>query len=198
MPARPAGEGDLVRLPYVGTLEDGSVFSSSEGREPLEFEVGAGEVLDGLDAGVRGMRVGEQKWLVVPPEEGYGSWRGDLLVQVDRGLAGEEEVLPGMAVQVRTPEDEVMEATVTEVGDDALTLGFNTPSRGRCSRSTAPRLSPRAAAHSARSCASHRSASSSKPQGRSPTRLLFPTTNVGTQRTPSSSASWSLPFSSAS
>jgi peptidylprolyl isomerase len=124
-------QGDLVRVHYVGRLEDDSVFDSSEGREPLEFEAGAGDVIPGFEEGVLGMRPGETRRIVVPPQEGYGPWRPDLLTQVERAMAGDNPVVPGMVVQVRTPDDEVMEATITEVADDTLTLDFNHPLAGK-------------------------------------------------------------------
>jgi peptidylprolyl isomerase len=124
-------QGDLVRVHYTGTLEDDSVFDTSRGREPLSFEAGAGDVIPGFDEGVLGMRVGETRRIVIPPEVGYGPWKPELLTQVERGAAGDSTVLPGMSVQVRTPDDELMEAVITEVGDDALTLDFNHPLAGK-------------------------------------------------------------------
>ena len=123
--------GDVVLVHYTGRLEDNSVFDSTEGREPLSFEAGAGEVIKGFDEGVLGMHVGQRKTVIIPPEEGYGPWQPDLLTQMDRALAGESQVLPGMLVQVRTPEDEILEATITEVGDETLTLDFNHPLAGK-------------------------------------------------------------------
>ena len=123
--------GDLVRVHYVGRLEDNSVFDSTEGREPLSFEAGSGDVIRGFDEGVMGMQVGETRRVVIPPEEGYGPWQQELLTQVDRAMAGGQDVVPGMAVQVRTPEEEVLEALITEVTDEALTLDFNHPLAGK-------------------------------------------------------------------
>lgn len=129
--AKVVEKGDLVQVHFVGMLEDDSVFDSGEGREPLAFEVGAGEVIEGFEEGVLGMQVGQTKRVVIPPEAGYGPWRDELLAQVDRAMAGGQDVMPGMAVQVRTPEDEVMEATITEVTDESLTLDFNHPLAGK-------------------------------------------------------------------
>lgn len=146
MPPRPAAQqpdsgksvetGDLVRVHYTGRLEDDSVFDSSDGREPLSFECGAGDVIKGFDEGVLGMLPGQTKRVVVAPEEGYGPWRQDLLTQVERSWAGEQVVLPGMVVQVQGPdaeegEDEVMEGVVTEVGAETITLDFNHPLAGK-------------------------------------------------------------------
>jgi len=65
--------GDVVAVDYTGKLEDGTVFDSSEGRQPLMFEVGAGQMIAGFDAGVVGMKLGESKTLTIPPEQAYGA-----------------------------------------------------------------------------------------------------------------------------
>jgi peptidylprolyl isomerase len=128
--ARAVAPGDLVHVHYTGRLEDDSVFDSSHGREPLSFEAGAGDVIKGFDDAVMGMSPGQSKRIVVPPEEAYGPWRGDLLTQMDRAGAA-PDVTPGMAVEVRTPDDEIVPALVTEVGDDSVTLDFNHPLAGK-------------------------------------------------------------------
>jgi peptidylprolyl isomerase len=124
-------QGDLVRVHYTGRLEDDSVFDTSNGREPLEFEAGSGDVIPGFEEGIMGMRVGETKRIVIPPDEAYGPWRPDLVASVDRAMAGEQDVAPGMSVQVKTPEDELMEGVITEVNDESLTLDFNHPLAGK-------------------------------------------------------------------
>ena len=64
--------GDTIKIHYKGRLDDGTVFDSSEGREPLEFTVGAGQVIPGFDAGVRDMNVGDKKTIHIPSVEAYG------------------------------------------------------------------------------------------------------------------------------
>lgn len=123
--------GDMVRVHYTGRLEDDSIFDTSDGREALEFEAGAGDVIEGFDDGVMGMKAGETKRVVIPPEAGYGPWRPELLTTVERAMAGGQEVAVGMVVQVNTPEDEAMEGIITEVTDEGLTLDFNHPLAGK-------------------------------------------------------------------
>lgn len=74
--------GDQVFVDYTGRLEDGSVFDSSEGRQPLEFTAGAGQMIKGFDAAVIGMKEGEKKTITLSPEEAYGMPSPDLIVQV--------------------------------------------------------------------------------------------------------------------
>src|SRR3954452_12535608 len=70
--------GDTVKVHYHGKLNDGTTFDSSEGREPLEFEVGSGNVIAGFDKGVTGMQVGEKKTVNIPVGEAYGEKQDDL------------------------------------------------------------------------------------------------------------------------
>ena len=64
--------GDTVKVHYHGKLTDGTTFDSSEGRQPLEFEVGSGSVIPGFDSGVVGMSVGDKKTINIPADEAYG------------------------------------------------------------------------------------------------------------------------------
>src|ERR1051325_8843602 len=77
-------EGDNISLHYVGTLDDGTVFDSSEGSPPLSFTVGSGEVIAGFDEGVRGMEVGETKEINIAPEQAYGEYYEELVKVVPR------------------------------------------------------------------------------------------------------------------
>ena len=78
----PVKPGDVVSINYVGRLADGTVFDSSEGRDPLEFEAGSPNVIAGMSKAVVGMQVGEEKTVEIPPEESYGERKQELLVKV--------------------------------------------------------------------------------------------------------------------
>jgi peptidylprolyl isomerase len=78
-----AENGDTVSVHYTGTLDDGTQFDSSVGKEPLEFVLGAGNMITGFENAVRGMKVGESKTVTLPPEEAYGQPRDDLLIRFD-------------------------------------------------------------------------------------------------------------------
>ena len=78
--SRGAGEGDRVAVHYTGTLDDGEEFDSSRGRETLSFVVGAGQMIAGFDAAVRGMTIGESRTVRMEPAEAYGERRDDLIL----------------------------------------------------------------------------------------------------------------------
>ena len=77
---RPAKDGDTVSVHYKGSLDNGEVFDSSEGRQPLSFTVGAGQVIPGFDAAVRGLSVGDTVKVRIEPEDAYGPHQPDLIV----------------------------------------------------------------------------------------------------------------------
>ena len=91
-----AKTGDTVRIHYIGTLEDGTTFDSSEGRDPLEFTVGSGQIIPGLDAAIPGMTVGEEKTVTIPPENAYGHPNPEARQRVPReGIPADIPLDPG-------------------------------------------------------------------------------------------------------
>lgn len=127
-----AQEGDAVKITYTGTLEDGTVFDSSEGREPLSFTIGAGQMIKGFEKGVLGMAQGEEKDLVIPPEEAYGEHRPELVQTIPKDRVGDLDVQEGMILGMQVPgHDQVFPATVTKVEADTITLDVNPPLAGK-------------------------------------------------------------------
>ena len=124
--------GDTLRIHYTGTLSDGTVFDSSDGRDPLEFTLGAGQVIAGLDAGLEGMRVGEARTLTIPADQAYGAHD-----PAGRQAVPREQVPPGLSLEIGTvleltlPEGRVMPVTVAEVTDEAGILDANHPLAGQ-------------------------------------------------------------------
>ncbi|GAB4389890.1 MAG: peptidylprolyl isomerase [Thermodesulfovibrionales bacterium] len=118
---------------FEGRIADGDAIDSSEKRgRPLEFTVGDGRVIKGLDEAVRGMAVGETKTLRVPPEKAYGVRREDLVIKVPRsrfpaGLTPEK----GLPMNIRHKDGSMLDVVVTEVSEDTVTLDGNHPLAGR-------------------------------------------------------------------
>ena len=125
-----AKPGDTVRLHYTGTLDDGSEFDSSRGREPLEFTLGAGQVIPGFDEAVSGMRVGERKTVTIPADQAYGVRQEELILAVPRA-----QVPPHIALEVGqelqlSQEGHAFQVTVREVTDEQVVLDGNHPLAG--------------------------------------------------------------------
>ncbi len=124
--------GDTVRIHYTGTLQDGSTFDSSEGRDPLEFEVGSGQIIPGLDSALPGMAVGEKKEVKVTPEEGYGDVNPEMRQSVPReGIPADIPLDPGTQLQMQTPDGQALPVTVIEVDESTVTLDANHPLAGK-------------------------------------------------------------------
>ncbi len=125
-------EGDTVSVHYTGKLEDGTVFDSSEGGEPMKFEVGSEAIIPGFSLGVVGMKVGEQKTLTIPPEEAYGPRMDQLSAVVPKkNLPGDVDPEVGMTLQMTAPEGgQPMNVRITEVMEDSLRLDANHPLAG--------------------------------------------------------------------
>ena len=130
--AEKAQQGDTVTVHYTGTLDSGDVFDSSREREPLEFEVGGGQVIPGFDRAVEGLAVGESREVRLEADEAYGQPREDLLIDVDSDKfppGAEPQV--GQQVQVQVAPGQNQVATIAEVHDDGVKLDLNHPLAGR-------------------------------------------------------------------
>jgi len=123
--------GDTVRIHYTGTLDDGSTFDSSHGREPLQFTVGSGEIIPGLDAALPGMAVGEAKTVAIAAADAYGPKNPEAVAPVPRADIPDHIPLdPGTALQVQDGSGRVAQARVAEVTEDTVTLDMNHPLAG--------------------------------------------------------------------
>ena len=124
--------GDTVKVHYHGRLTDGTTFDTSEGRSPLEFEVGAQQVIKGFDEGVLGMSVGEKKTIHIPAEEAYGSASEDKLIEFPRAQFP-PDMTPevGMQLSLRSQDGQDFPVVIAEVKDDMVILDANHPLAGR-------------------------------------------------------------------
>lgn len=121
-------KGDAVSVHYTGKLEDGSVFDSSVGREPLPFHVGAGQMIKGFDAGVLGMKVGEKKTITIPPEEAYGNPNPEMILTFPKeNLTESIGDLPpvGTPLQMMSETGAVFRGVLTAIGETEVTVDFN-------------------------------------------------------------------------
>lgn len=127
-----AQDGDRVLVSYVGRFADGTVFDSSEGNPPLEFTIGAGEVIAGFDAAVSGLFPGESRSVEIAPEQGYGPHLPEMTVAVGRNQIPDEHLLVvGNFLQVTTPHGDNFEMRVAELDDTTVKLDGNHPLAGK-------------------------------------------------------------------
>jgi peptidylprolyl isomerase len=126
-----AKRGQTVRVHYTGTLEDGTVFDSSHGGEPLEFTLGSGQVIPGFDEAVDGMRVGEAKSVTIPADEAYGPHREELLLAIERDQLP-DEMAPEVGQTLQMSDGrQTFPVTIREVGTDQVVLDANHPLAGK-------------------------------------------------------------------
>ena len=124
--------GDTVHIHYTGTLNDGTTFDSSEGREPLSFQVGSGQIIPGLDSAIPGMTVGDKKTVNVACDEAYGQVNPEMTQAVPRAdIPADIPLETGPRLQMQTQNGQVIPVTVTAVDDSTVTLDANHPLAGQ-------------------------------------------------------------------
>ena len=124
-------KGDKIKVHYHGKLTDGTTFDSSEGRDPLEFEVGSGMVIAGFDDGVTGMKVGDKKTINIPADQAYGQRFEDRLMEFPLNRFPEGMVPEvGMQLMMSSGNGEQIPVVITAVGDENVMLDANHPLAG--------------------------------------------------------------------
>ena len=124
--------GDTVRVHYTGTLDDGTQFDSSAGRDPLEFDLGSGHVLPAFDTEVQGMAVGDSKSFKIEADAAYGRRHEQLIQEVPRNqLPQDMEVAVGMQLQAESNDGQPLLLVVTEVQEETITVDGNHPLAGQ-------------------------------------------------------------------
>ncbi len=127
-----AKSGDKVSVHYTGTLEDGSVFDSSRGGQPLEFELGAGQVVPGFESAVTGMEEGQTVTEKIACDQAYGERRDELQMEVRRADVPDNiDLEVGKMLQIQTPTGQAMRVQVAGVTDESVTLDANHPLAGK-------------------------------------------------------------------
>jgi peptidylprolyl isomerase len=124
--------GDKVKVHYHGKLMTGETFDSSEGRAPLEFEVGSGMVIKGFDEGVTGMSVGEKKTINIPVEEAYGPKNPEMVITMPKDRFPEDmELEEGMPLMMSDGSGQNFQVVVTEIKEESVMLDANHPLAGQ-------------------------------------------------------------------
>lgn len=120
-------KGDVVIINYILMDENDNVIESSYDSEPLRFKVGSGEVISGLDEGIVGMKVGEEKEIIIPPEKAYGHRRDELVVPVPKDVFYERNIEPVIGMYINT---RYGRAKIVNIDDNNVYLDFNHPLAG--------------------------------------------------------------------
>ena len=125
-------KGNKIKVDYTGTFDDGTVFDSSDGKQPLEFEAGSGMVIKGFDDAVIGMEKDEEKEVKIASKEAYGDPNPQLVKKIPRDkLPPEQEPKPGMMIAMSTPDGKQIPAKITAVDDKEITIDLNHPLAGK-------------------------------------------------------------------
>ena len=122
--------GDKVKIHYTGTFNDGSVFDSSQGREPLEFTIGRGEVIRGFEKAVAEMELSEEKNVKIMPSDAYGEKNEKLVFRIP-GDKFPKDVQAGGRILLKSPHGQQIPATVTDIDKDGVLIDLNHPLAGK-------------------------------------------------------------------
>ncbi len=123
--------GDTIKVHYKGTLNDGTLFDSSEGREPLEFEVGSGMVIPGFDNGVMGMKIGDKKTVNIPANEAYGESNPEMIFDFDKDQIPAEIPLEIGGVLNMHNGQQTVPVKILEITETKIKLDANHPLAGQ-------------------------------------------------------------------
>ena len=119
-------EGDLVKVHYTGKLTNGEQFDSSVGREPLEFTVGAGQMIKGFDAAMPGMNLGEKKTINIAPEDAYGPRSEEAIIEFPKeNVPADMKLEPGMPLTLSNQAGQPVPVIVVEVKEEIVVLDAN-------------------------------------------------------------------------
>ena len=123
--------GDKVKVHYHGKLRNGETFDSSQGREPLEFTVGGGQVIKGFDEGVKGMQVGDKRTVEIGVGDAYGEKNEDMIIEFPK-----EQFPPdmnpeaGMQLMMNNGQGQQFPVVIKEVREESVLLDANHPLAG--------------------------------------------------------------------
>ncbi|MCP3872867.1 MAG: peptidylprolyl isomerase [Desulfobacteraceae bacterium] len=119
-------KGDTISVDYTGKLQTGKVFDTSQGKTPLKFTVGSGMLIKGFDKAVIGMKTGENKTVVIEPEEGYGVRNEELYVDVPKMHFPEDIPLDvGLQLELQDPQGRPVPGIIAEIGEESIKMDIN-------------------------------------------------------------------------
>ena len=120
--------GDTVKIHFTGKLQDETVIETSKDRDPLEFKIGDGNVIPGLEQGVIGMAAGDKKTIAISPEDAFGQPQEDLVVDIKKSeLPKDVELAAGAYLNIESSNGKEFKAKVVEIKEDTVTLDANHP-----------------------------------------------------------------------
>ena len=123
-------QGDKVKVHYTGTLSDGTKFDSSEGKDPLEFEIGASQVIPGFENGIKEMKLNQEKTIKIKPEEAYGKRDERMVVSIPKEKFT-QEVEKGGRLLLKGPQGQQLQAVVADITNDTIKIDLNHPLAGK-------------------------------------------------------------------
>lgn len=126
-------EGNKVRVHYTGTLNDGTVFDTSIGKDPIEFETGQATYLPDFERAVIGMAIGEKKTTTLPPEKAFGLHRPELTTKIEKKEFSNRGIEPelGLTLEIPQADHQPLKARVTEISESTVQLDANHPLAGQ-------------------------------------------------------------------
>ena len=127
-----AKDGDTIKVHYTGKLDDGSVFDTSEGRDPLEFKLGENQIISGFEKAVIGMKPGDKSTVKIPAEEAFGLHREEMVIEMKKeDFPSDVDPKVGQKFNLHHSDDQTVVVTVTEVTENTVTLDGNHPLAGK-------------------------------------------------------------------
>jgi FKBP-type peptidyl-prolyl cis-trans isomerase 2 len=126
-----AKTGDRVKIHFTGKMQDDKVVETSKERGPLEFKIGEGNVISGLEQGIIGMQVGDKKTLTISPQEAFGVPRQELMVELNKDEIPEGiKLAVGIHLDIQASDGQTFKVKVVDVKEDTVTLDANHPLAG--------------------------------------------------------------------
>ncbi|MEQ8360625.1 MAG: peptidylprolyl isomerase [Cytophagales bacterium] len=127
-----AETGNSVAVHYTGKLEDGTVFDSSENREPLSFKLGEGQMIKGFENAVMGMAIGDKTTVSLEPKEAYGERSEDRILQVPKSdVPNDIPTEIGTQLSINQSNGQQIPAIITDANAESITLDANHPLAGK-------------------------------------------------------------------